>query len=102
MFKSWLFLLADRFQVSHSKFLGLNFPFRTGDRNLYLADMLRVLKVISNAKNQVYVLHSANAPFMPGIPAPVILIFCPMNKMETISVPFTELVNFEMLISLHV
>lgn len=77
--------------MSHSKFLGLNFPLRTGDHNLYLADMLRVLKMISKAKNQVYVLHNANAPFMPLIPAPVVLIFCPMNKMETISVPFTEL-----------
>ena len=89
VFTSRLFLLAEQFQVSHSKFLSLNFPFRTWDHNLYLADMLRVLKVISRVKSQECALQNANAPVNS---APVVLNFCTTKKMETNSVPFTELV----------
>lgn len=75
--------------MSHSKFLSLNLPFRTWDHNLYLADMLRVLKVISSVKSQECILQNANTPVRS---APVVFNFCTTNKMETISVLFTELV----------
>lgn len=39
---------------------------------------------------------------MPVIPAPVVLNFYPINRMEAISGPFTEPVIPEMLISLHI
>ena len=57
--------------------------------------MLRVLKVISRVKSQECALQNANAPV---ISVPVVLNFCTTNKMETISVPFTERVIPETLI----
>lgn len=58
--------------------------------------------MISNAKDDEHELHGADTPSMPVIPAPGVLNLCPTNKMETISVPFTEPLIPEMLISLHI
>lgn len=72
-----------------------------GEHNLYLADMLRGLKVISNVKDQEWALHDGHISSEPAFPAPMALNICYLNKMEATSVPFMQPIIPKILISLY-
>lgn len=102
VFKSRFFQLAKWFQTSHSKFLGLSFLLgRMEDCDLILVVcwecqnwllMQRTKSGLAECKRFTYANY-----FSPGA-----LHFCPTNKMETVTVLFTEPIVPEMLIPLHI